>query len=207
MKRQLFQLLFLSFFICLTPIYISSQTSIVSYEQGLENCRKEMEYAKNNPDKIILHDPVECIIGSQIPEFYCKTLDGKLIQPDYFKGKITVINFWYTACVPCIEEIGGLNAIVDQYGKDKINYLGICLDDDADLKTFIQKYPWQFDQVSNGKVLIFDYFKFKGWGFPTTFILDRNAKIIAAFSGGKSDERAIEEIKQEISPVLDKLLH
>jgi hypothetical protein len=44
------------------------------------------------------------------------------------------------------------------------------------------------------------------WGFPTTFLLNKNAEVILAFSGGKSDSTAVEEIKNKLIPVIEKEL-
>jgi cytochrome c biogenesis protein CcmG, thiol:disulfide interchange protein DsbE len=53
-----------------------------------------------------------------------KTIDNKTITLDKLKGKPTLINFWFTTCKPCIEEMPVLNKIRQQL-KDSVNFIAI----------------------------------------------------------------------------------
>ena len=177
----------LYFSLLLFPTLIDSQSNIgISYQEGLDNCQRIIEEKqKLSPDEHIYTGP-DCLIGARVPEFSGITIDGKEISSDYFKGKVTILNFWMISCPPCIAEIPEFNNIVDKFGHDKLNYLAIGLDDEKDIVDFLKKHPWDFSQLSSMMVSI-EIFKVK-WGFPTTFVINENAVIIAAFSGGKPDE-------------------
>ncbi|MBK9012659.1 MAG: redoxin domain-containing protein [Saprospiraceae bacterium] len=82
----------------------------------------------------------------------------------------------------------GFNEIVKKIGTKKVNYLAIGRDDTDRIKEFLGEHPWQFDQVQDGHNLVDNVFNLT-WGFPTTFLVDKNGKIVMAFSG-KDDERA-----------------
>lgn len=196
----------ISIFLLFIPAIISCQNSReISYQDGLDNCKKIVaENQKLNPDKFIYTGP-DCLIGSRIPEFSELTFDGKKISPEYFKGKITILNFWSISCSPCIAEIPGFNNVVDKFGHDKLNYLAIGPDDEKDIMDFLIKHPWNFSQLTNGMMVIFDVFKHR-WGYPTTFIINENAVIIAAFSGGKTDERAVKELDDKLSALISAAL-
>jgi peroxiredoxin len=171
-----------------------------TYQEGLDNCRRmREEISKGNPDSFP-YVPSDCIIGSRAPEFSAATMDGKSFTSDHLKGKITVINFWMISCPPCIAEIPGLNNVVQQFGRDKFNYVAIGMDDEKDIKDFLVKNPWQFDQITSASSLIIDLFQMR-WGFPTTFVIDQEGVIIGAFSGGKSDESAVEEIEMTLASI------
>lgn len=144
-----------------------------------------------------------CLIGTSLPSFSAKTIDGTIINKDYFKGKITIINFWFSTCSPCIAEIPGFNIVMEKYGKEKVNYLGITTDSENDTKETIEETNWKFEQISNAKKLITETFKMY-WGYPTTFIVDKNGVIIHAFSGGSMGQHAIEKIQNDITPFLIK---
>ncbi|HZV70883.1 MAG TPA: TlpA disulfide reductase family protein [Saprospiraceae bacterium] len=191
------------FFFLVLPYFCFCQaTAKVTYEEARDNCLRIAKEANDTTasGKPALTNP-DCMIGASIPEFTAYLSDGKEITPEYFKGKISVINFWYTSCAPCIAEIPGLNAIVEKYGETNVNFIGIAIDSDADVQDFLRNYPWSFDQVKDGSVLIFDVFKM-WWGFPTTFVLNRDAQIISAFNGLKSDE-----IQVTLTSIIDKELH
>lgn len=178
---------------------------VVTYEQGLLNCKKiQEEKQKENPD-IPFFFGADCLVGSQIPEFESMSTTGKKISNESLKGKISIINFWFISCPPCVAEIPGFNAIVEKFGKEDFNYIGIGKDDKKDIQEFLLEHPWKFDQIADGNKIISDDFKIR-WGFPTTFVLDKNAEIVFAFSGGKVDSTAVQEIQDKIIPIIEEQL-
>jgi peroxiredoxin len=146
---------------------------------------------------------VDCIIGSQIPEFEATTLEGASIDRESLKGRFSIINFWFISCPPCVAEIPGFNAIVDKLGTNEINYVAIGRDEHLDIQEFLERNPWKFEQIADGSHLIESVFHIR-WGFPTTFLLNKEAEIIHAFYGGKTDSTAIQEIQDKLVPILER---
>jgi len=144
-----------------------------------------------------------CIIGYTLPIFSAKTVDGTTINNNYFKDKITIINFWFSSCSPCMAEIPGFNIIMEQYGTENFNYLGITSDTKKQTLETIEKFKWKFEQISDAKKLITETFRIS-WGYPTTFVVDKNGKIIQAFSGGSMGQHAIDKIQKDVTPFLIK---
>lgn len=180
------------------------QTKVLTYQEGKDNCKRLLAETKIK-SKEDFDAYVNCIVGAQIPDFLATTINGKHITKPQLVGKITIINFWFIGCAPCEAEIPGFNAIVEKYGSDNINYVTIGKDDRHDIKEFLQTHPWNFEHIADGGELIDNNFQINS-GFPTTFVLDKNAKIIAVFSGGKTDETAVEEIQRKLNPVIEKEL-
>lgn len=177
----------------------------LTYEEGLNNCIQIQEKKKNeNPNGFSFVGP-DCMIGAQIPEFEATSIDGKKINKESLKGKLSIINFWFISCSPCVAEIPGLNSLVEKYGTNQINYIAIGRDGKQDITEFLKKNPWNFDQIPDGDQIIQENFKLR-WGYPTTFLLNKNTKIVLAFSGGKSDSTAIEEIQNKLMPVIEREL-
>jgi len=194
------------FFLLFIPSLVWSQSSkIISYQEGIDHCLELVaQHQIEDPEKFFMAQP-NCLVGVQGPEFTATTMEGRKISSAYFKGKITVLNFWTISCPPCIAEIPGFNALVDQYGNGIVQFLAIGNDSDADVKKFLQQNPWKFNQVSNGMLLQMEIFQLRS-GYPTTYVINREGIIISAFAGGKADESAVQEIQDELKPVLDKEL-
>ena len=184
-------------FLLLTPC--PTLLAQVSYQEGLDNCRRIAKENNSNPDTFIYSGP-DCLIGANAPEFSVLTLDGKPFTTLSLKGKITVLNFWMISCPPCIAEIPGLNNVMQKYGRENFNFVAIGMDDEKDVQKFLVNNPWSFDHVAAGSSLILDLFYIR-WGFPTTFVFDQEGVIIDAFSGGKSDERAVQEIEETLAAI------
>ena len=145
------------------------------------------------------------MIGSQIPDFESVSIQGNKINRDQLKGKLSILNFWFISCPPCVAEIPGFNSIVEKYGEDQINYIAISRDTEGHIQEFLSTNPWKFEQIANGNETIMETFKVR-WGFPTTFLLNKNAEIILAFSGGKTDSTAVQEVRNKLIPAIEREL-
>ena len=140
----------------------------------------------------------KCMIGKEIPAFEVLTIDGERIKSSQLKNKITIINFWFMSCPPCIAELDGLNQVVREFeGNTNIEFLAFSTDSEEALcDNFFSKYELKFKVIPNSKELIVNTFHHK-WGFPTTMIIDRTGKIHAINIGGLSPQKeASKEIRQ-----------
>src|SRR5688572_6758425 len=86
--------------------------SKVSFAQTFRECYDTMYYHITH-DSIASLKPVivwkNCINGKTMPELSLKTVNGEKIETKDLKGKVIVLNLWFTACHPCIAELLALN--------------------------------------------------------------------------------------------------
>ena len=152
------------------------------------------EYAKTlktTSQRVSLH-------GKELA-FECVLLDGSKLNVKDLRGQIVLLNFWNTQCAPCLGEFPNMKVQYEKYkpqGFEMIAYSGDSLDD---LTSFVEKtqYPWKTGSIvlskENGLV---DYDLQIGISaVPTTFLLDREGKVIFQ-QVGDNDERlnaALEE--------------
>lgn len=98
------------------------------------------------------------------------TIDGKEFSLDALKGKPTLINFWFTRCAPCIDEIPILNEMHDNY-KDEFNFDAITYESAQKIHDFLEKQPYNFKHIVNATDFIE---KLNLENFPTNLFLDKN---------------------------------
>lgn len=111
--------------------------------------------------------------------FNIKTLSGEAIDFTQFKGKVVFINLWATWCGPCRAEMPSIQKLYDQIDQEKIKFVILSLDNDADLPKII-KYVDKYDYT-------FPVYQPKGFlpaqlsvpSIPTTFIIDTNGNIVS----------------------------
>ncbi len=196
---KLFIIIFLSISTCNII-----QKAPISYEVALARCEQELEAKKKAFPHEFFTPNSECMIGADLPIFQTNSLEKKTISNTNLKGKITIINFWSIHCPPCIAEMPGLDEIYYKYGTKKVNYIAIGWENKPKIQKFLEKHPWKFTQLDDGHDLIIEKFKMN-WGFPTTFVLNQNGVIVAAFSGVEEVKDASKTIKNKLIPVLNEL--
>jgi peroxiredoxin len=141
-----------------------------------------------------------CLKGVAAPDFYDVTLDGNRIQLSKLKGKVVVLDFWYTRCVPCIQEIPGFNKLVDYYANKNVVFISITFDSTKDVKKFLTEQPFKFKIIANNDTIRRDIFKLiSAW--PYSIIINKEGKIID-ISGGSKEEKTFNYFRNKI----DKLL-
>lgn len=114
----------------------------------------------------------------------------KNFDKNYLFGKPTFINFWFTKCPPCIDEIPVLNALKEKF-EDKANFITITFNDEKTIEKFVKNQPFNFQHIPNSKKQI-DAMKISA--FPTSLILDKNGIVKFVFGEVTYDMKDIEMI-------------
>jgi len=139
------------------------------------------------------------LIDQPAPDYSALTLKENLITSTSQKGKLTIINFWYIGCIPCMEEIPLLNKIAEKYKNNPdIKFLAVSIDSVVRLKEFLSKNRFDFQIVSD-KSGMTKNFEANVNGFPTTVLINRNGKIVFGLNYLGKDARFLENaIDKEI---------
>ncbi|MEM6533218.1 MAG: DsbE family thiol:disulfide interchange protein [Myxococcota bacterium] len=109
------------------------------------------------------------------PAFELVTLDGETFDSTTLKGKPTVVNFWATWCVPCVQEHGLLQSAARYYG-DTVNFVGVVYQDEKSAaQEYLAEYGNNFTQLwDEGSNAAID---FGVAGVPESFIIDANGVV------------------------------
>lgn len=95
-----------------------------------------------------------------------------------YSGKYLLLDFWGTWCKPCIMELPNLKHAYQYTNREKLDFLSIAHDRPEALKKYLQKdsIPWNQIISTNDNNIVDTY---EVLGFPTTFLIDPEGKIIA----------------------------
>ena len=150
--------------------------------------------------QIISEQPYEAIydhLNEKFPLMKMAKLDGNSLQTTELIGKKTLINFWFTNCQPCLDEIPILNEIKNEMNSEKFNFLAITFQDEAEIKEFLKSNDYHYIHIVNSRNLI-DSLGVRF--YPKTVILDQELNMIRIEKRipVNSSEPEIEIWKQEI---------
>ncbi len=136
-----------------------------------------------------------------IPDFRFTTLDGIRGTLSRLRGKVVVIDCWFTTCGGCVIEKSSLNKLVDSYvGDTNVVFLSIALDDATTLKRYLEHTPSKFKVIPDGQELCN---KLGVTDFPTHIIIGRDGKTYGFQMGGSKDGGDL--IRPKIDEALGKM--
>jgi len=147
----------------------------------------------------------ESLLGCKAPDFNVKTITGEPISLTELKGKVVVINFWFTSCAPCISEMPALNRLVAEFKGSDVVFISFARDDVTELTSFLKKRQFDFKIVPSADTTAKSYCS-DLFGWPTSMVVDKVGVVRKISSGGYLDERAETYVYNELSPVIKKYL-
>ena len=145
--------------------------------------------------------------------FKGKDLDGNDVDDSLFaKNKVTVVNFWFSGCKPCVGELSKLNELNEKLKEMGGEVVGINTDtldnNEAGIKEAKEILKAQSASYKN---LTFDsnstVGKYAGniMAFPTTVLVDKDGNIVGEpFMGGIDDQSNYDQLMKQIQSVLDQ---
>ena len=146
-------------------------------------------------------------------DFKGKDLDGNDVDDSLFaKNKVTVVNFWFSGCKPCVGELSKLNELNETLKEMGGEVVGINTDtldnNEAGIKEAKEILKAQGASYKN---LTFDsnstVGKYAGniMAFPTTVLVDKDGNIVGEpFMGGIDDQSNYDQLMKQIQSVLDQ---
>jgi thioredoxin-dependent peroxiredoxin len=149
------------------------------------------------------------LVGKAAPKFDLPSSTGKNIKLDEFKGKQTVVLYFYPrADTPgCTKEACGLRDRIGDLTKDKVQVLGVSFDDGESHKKFIAKHNLNFPLLVDTDGKIADQYGArmtgKNMARRVSFLIGMDGKI-AHVTDNPSADVHLNEIKEAVASLAKK---
>ena len=148
----------------------------------------------------------------KFPAFEGKDLDGNTVKSDelFSANAVTVVNFWFTTCNPCVGELSDLDALNKELAEKGGSLIGVntfTLDGDeaaiSEAKDVLAKKGATYQNVyfnSDGEA---GKFTTNIFAYPTTYVVDRNGNIVGdPIVGAITEKNQAEALQAQIDKAL-----
>jgi len=175
-----------------------------TFSECHDSLQWKLTHSRTAPDMNFFTQWNDCIKGKEMPLLSLKTISGEKIETKDLKGKVIVLNLWYTTCHPCIAELPALNKLVKEYKNKNVVFLGLSTDTKEMLdRDFFPNYKFDFKIIPGAGDIVE---KIGQTGFPTTYIIDTKGNVIEAWVGGSTGKDAETAAYLKAKPIIDELL-
>ena len=114
------------------------------------------------------------LLGKSLADFNFEDILGNKLKKANLKGKVIVINFWFTSCQPCISEMPLLNNLVAAYKDTNVVFIAPALSSKESIERFLKKYKFDYQIVPDQEEYAA---RLKVENFPTHIIVDKKGII------------------------------
>lgn len=171
------------------------------------------EIAKKTPSESTTSIPAEGNIGTKkFPSFVGKDLEGNDVTSDelFSRNAVTVVNFWFTTCGPCVGEIAELDALNKELANKGGALIGInsfTLGGDeaaiSEAKDVLSKKGATYRNVYFDSDSEAGKFTANIFAYPTTYVVDRSGNIVGEpIVGAVTEKKQAETLQKLIDQVL-----
>ena len=149
--------------------------------------------------------------SEKFPAFEGTDLDGHPVTSELFKeNSVTVVNFWFSACAPCIAELGELNALNEELKLKGGAVIGINADtiggDESmimEARQILEKKGAAYQNIYFPADSEAGKLTYSITAFPTTVVVDRNGRMVGEpILGGINNEAQMKALQDLIDETL-----
>jgi cytochrome c biogenesis protein CcmG/thiol:disulfide interchange protein DsbE len=114
---------------------------------------------------------------AQVPRYALTALDGTPLSPDALRGKVVLINFWATWCLPCRVEMPLLQRMAERHREAGLIVVGLSVDRGAEesVRTFLRERGVTYPVAVVGSDVERAFGGVRG--YPTSILVDRDGVV------------------------------
>lgn len=147
----------------------------------------------------VANGPLPPGVGELAPNFEASTPQGAVMALEGHRGDVVLVDFWATWCPPCVASMPTLSRLHTEYESRGFKVLGVNQEPGSEqiVRRFMQSRRISFETVIDPGPISHSYGVFS---FPTSFLVDREGKILATYRGVASEKRLRADIEAALGP-------
>lgn len=151
---------------------------------------KSLVFVKKSNQPILIKQNAEAAYtpGEPALDFIATDLQGNNYKLSELKGKVVVLNFWFTKCGPCIAEMPQLNELVSNFKNQDVVFLAITFNKKEIVNQFLEKHAFQYTILANAN----DVVKIYGVNsYPTSIVINKKGEIVLKELGYRTNIKEV----------------
>ncbi len=141
----------------------------------------------------------QAIVPAKAPAFDLRGLNGERVNFADYRGKVILLDFWATWCVPCRTEVPKFVALQNRYSRHGFQMLGISMDDSPEpVRRFRARFKMNYPLAMGTPAVAESYGGVLG--LPLAFLIARDGRIVKVYDGSAN----LDLIEQDIQALLDE---
>lgn len=139
-------------------------------------------------------------LNKPAPNFSLSDIDRKRRNLNEWKGKLIILNFWATWCVPCKTEIPILNEVQKTYASEGLQVIGIAVDHWAAVKQFNHLIPIEYVNLIGNidATLLVKRYGNRTGALPYTVVINPDGRIVSIASGQLTEQYLKQVIEKNL---------
>jgi len=137
--------------------------------------------------------------GTRAPDFTIKDIQGNYTSLTAHRGKVVLLHFWATWCLPCKDEIPSLDSLQKKYSQKGLSVLALATDSSEEaVREFLRETPVTYRVIHDRGAKVA-----KTYGvlpIPVSFLIDMQGVVVRRYPGGR------DWLSPEITVEIERLL-
>lgn len=135
-------------------------------------------------------------VGTLLPECIITSLSNDTLTLNDIKDQVIVINWWAINCRPCVDEIPGLNDLVEKYKDKRVEFIAIAWNKGTEIQEFLKKKNFTYKQFTHTEKMDSIF----GESFPRNIVVNQHGIVVYDRIGGSINSHI--EIEEGIKNAL-----
>ena len=151
---------------------------------------KSVVFKKKNEVPVLIEKNSESDYetGEKALDFIVKDLEGNTIKLSELRGKVVVLNFWFTRCGPCIQELPNLNNLTKEFESKNVEFLAITFNKKDLVEQFLEENSFDYKIAANANDVITMY---GIESYPTSIVINKKGEIVLKESGYRTNIKSV----------------
>jgi len=153
------------------------------FDENTFATRAREGYEQKKYTRPLRSDPRLLPVGNPAPDWTLKTSDGKSVSLSSLRGKVVVLDFWATWCIPCIQAMPGVQKLHEHFKDKPVAVFGINVGErtwNADPAGFMKQKGYDYGLLLNGGKVAQAY---RVIGIPTFYVIAPDGAVLHASAG------------------------